>query len=104
MKTTIIFVSILIFFVFGASTFYAQRSYMRYLSLVPKGDPVGLITRIRASLQFTNDPDNPTLPDERRACFRRARISTLIAIFTIIVGILFILLLRAFGLQEILDQ
>ena len=104
MKTAIIFVSILIFLVFGASAFYAQYGYMQYLSLAPKGDPVGLLTRIRVSLQFTHDPNDSNLSDECRIYFRRSKIGAMIAIFTIIVGILFILLVRAFGLQELLDR
>jgi hypothetical protein len=73
MKTTIVFVSILIFLAFGASAFYAQYGYMQYLSLAPKGDPVRLLTRIRASLQFTRDPNDPNLSDECRIYFRRSK-------------------------------
>jgi len=104
MKTTITFVSILIFLVFGASAFYAQHSYMRYLSLAIKEDSVGLLTRIRASLQFTHDSNDPNLSDECRNYFRRSKIGATIAILTLIVLVLFILLVRAFGLQEGLDQ
>src|SRR6202035_5508754 len=104
MRTTIIFVSILIFLVFGVSIFYSQYSYMQYLNLCPKGDPVGVLTRIRASLQFTHDPNDPNLSDECRAYFRRFKIAVMVAILTTIVGVLFILLVRSFGLQEALDR
>jgi hypothetical protein len=104
MRTTIILVSIVLFLVFGASLFYSQHSYVQYLSLCPKVDPVGLLTRIRASFQFWHDPNDPNLSDECRAHFKRFKLAGMAAILTMILIVLFVLLVRSFGLQEVLDQ
>jgi hypothetical protein len=104
MKTAIVSLSIIIFIVFGGSLFYSQHSYNQYRNLWPRRDPVGLLTGIRASLGFSRDLNNKNLSDECRKYFKRFKIGATISIFTIFVGILFILLVRAFGLQDVLDQ
>jgi hypothetical protein len=100
----VIFLSILIFLVFGASGFYAQYCYMQYISLCPKDAPVGLLTQIRTSLKFTHDPTDPNLSDECKAYFRRCKMAAVVVIVTVIFSVLFILFVRSFGLQEVLDQ
>ena len=104
MRTTIIFLSILLFLMFGVSGFYSQHGYMQYRSLWPKRHAVGLLTGIRASLEFTHDPNDPNLSDECRMYFKRFKIAAVIAIITTILIFLFILLVRSFGLEEILNQ
>jgi hypothetical protein len=104
MRTTIIFVSILLFVMFAASGFYSQYCYMQYRSLWPKGHVVGLLTGIRASLEFTHDPNDPNLSDECRMYFKKFKIAAMIAIVTTLLTFLFILLVRSFGLEEIMNQ
>jgi hypothetical protein len=104
MRGAIILLSVLIFITFGASIFYSQHCYMRYRSLWPRRAPVGLLTGIRASLEFTRDSNDPNLPHECRVYFRRFKIAAMVAGLTIIVLIAFILLVRWFGLQEPLDR
>jgi hypothetical protein len=72
--------------------------------LSPKRRAVGLLTGIRASLEFTHDPNDPNLSDECRRYFQRFKIAAMVAISTLILVAVFILLVRSFGLQEILDQ
>jgi len=104
MKTTIIFLSILLFLTFGISAFYSQYCYMQFMSLTPKRPTVGLLTGIRASLKFTHDANDPNVSDKCRRYFRRFKIAAMAAISTLILLAAFILLVRSFGLQEVLDQ
>ena len=104
MRGAIILLSVLIFLTFGASSFYSQHCYMRYRSLWPKRDPGGFLTGIRASLEFTHDSNDPNLSHECRVYFRRSKIAAMVAVLTITVLTAFILLVRWFGLQELLDR
>jgi hypothetical protein len=104
MKTAIVSLSILIFIVFGGSLFYSQHSYMQYRNLWPRRDPVGLLTGIRASFGFARDLNEKNLSDECRMHFKRFKIAAMVAASTAIVGILLILSVRLFGLQDVLDQ
>ena len=104
MKPAIILLSIAIFLVFVASSFYSQYCYMQYRNLWPKRDPVGLLARIRASLEFTHDPNDSDLSDECRKYFRRFKIAAIAAIITMVFGILFIFLARSFHLERVLDR
>jgi hypothetical protein len=102
MRMTVVFVSILLFLVLLASGFYSQHCYMRYRGLWPKRHPVGLLTRMRASLEFAHDRNDPNLSNECRMYFKRFKIAGMVAGLTTILGILFILLVRSFGLEEAL--
>ena len=72
--------------------------------LRPRNTNVGLLTGIRASLEFTRDPNDPNLSRECRIYFKRSKIAAMVAILTVIVCIAFIFLVRWFGLQEVLDR
>jgi hypothetical protein len=104
MRTTIVFLSIQLFLTFTISGFYSQYCYMQYRSLSPKRRTVGLLTSIRASLEFTHDPNDPNLSDECRMYFKRFKIAAMIAIGTTLLTFLFILVVRSFGLEEIMNQ
>ena len=104
MKAAIISLSIIIFIVFGGSLFYSQHSYMQYQNVWPRRDPVGPLTAIRASLGFAHDLNDKNLSDECIMHFKRSKMAALVAALTAIVGIGFILSVRLFGLQDVLDQ
>jgi hypothetical protein len=104
MRTTIIFLSIIFFLVFTASALYSQYCYGQYLSLCPRREPVGFLTKIRASLKFTHDPNDPNLSDECRLYFKRFKMAAMVAILTIFLILVFILLVRSFGPQVVLDR
>src|ERR1700738_3304894 len=103
MRTTIIFVSTLLFINFIASSFYTQHCYMQYINLCQKRAPVGMLTRLRASLVFTHDPHDPNLSDECKTYFSRFKIAAMVSVSTLLLAAVFILSLRSFGLQEALD-
>jgi hypothetical protein len=104
MRPTIICLSILYFLVFVASGFYSQYCYMQFRNLWPKRRAFGLLTSIRASLEFTHDPNDPNLSEECRKYFKRFKIAAIIAIATALLMFVFILSVRSFGLEEMLDH
>jgi hypothetical protein len=103
MRSAIIFASVLLFLVYAVSLVYAGFSLMQYSSLVPKPRSVGLLTGIRASFQSVHDPRDPKVSDECRAYLRRSKVAAMVAIAAmLLIGIL-IAVVKAFGLQEILN-
>ncbi len=104
MKAAIISLSIIFFIVFSGSLFYCQHSYMQYRNLWPRRDPVGPLTAIRASFGFERDLNDKNLSDQCIMHFKRFKMAALVAALTAIVGIGFILSVRLFGLQDVLDQ
>ncbi len=82
----------------------SQHCYMQYRNLWPKRDPVGLLTGIRASLEFRHDPNDPNLSDECRRYFKHFKLAGMVTISTTTLLLVFILLVRSFGLQEVLNQ
>ena len=104
MKSAIVLISVLLSITFGVSAFYSQSCYMRYRDPWPKRAPVGLLTGLRASLGFSYDLDDPNLSNECRAYFRRFKIAAVVASLAAIAMLALIVLVRWFGLQELLDQ
>jgi hypothetical protein len=103
MRSTIIFLSILFFLVFVASGLYSQYCYMQFRELLPRRQPVGLLTGLRP-LEFMHDPNDPNLSDECRIYYKRFKVAGMLAILAMVLIFLFILVVRLFGLAEVLDQ
>jgi len=103
MKTTIVSISIIFILVFGGSLSYSNYCYCQYRNLWPNRDPVGLLTGIRAwfGAYDSNDID---LSEECRMYFDRSKMAAMAALLTWILFIVFILLVRSFGLEKVLDQ
>jgi hypothetical protein len=102
MKTATFLTAITLFLAFGVFGFYSQYCYMQYRSLWPKNHSAGLLTGIRASLQFTHDPNDPDISDECRAYYSRFKKAAMVAALARILMMLLILFVRSFGVVQIL--
>jgi hypothetical protein len=103
MRLAIIFASVSLFLLYTGSLAYAGYNLLQYSGLVPKPRAVGLFTGIRASFRSVHDPRDPKVSDECRAYLRRTKIAAMVAIAAmLLIGIL-IAVVRAFGLQDILN-
>ena len=64
MKSAIVFVTVLLFFLGLTSIVYSGLAYTSYRELIPHRRPVGLLTAIRTWTRAVHNLDDPDVSDE----------------------------------------
>ena len=83
-------------FLFSAISFvYAWSCYERYRSFWRQNEAVGMISRIRASIQLTHDPSNSS--DDCKLALVRLKSAILISVMMVLSIAAFVLIVRFFG-------